>query len=141
MKRLHVQIPFQSDLFPSVTGSASGRDFEQSGTRAPDLESEASSAPAIVRKRTSRPAKNPVRSVDIEDCSRSVDKSGGQQIPSRPFLSVKQVAERYGLSVATIWRWSKERDDFPRPRKLGSGSTRWKLDDLVAFERSDAPRP
>lgn len=53
---------------------------------------------------------------------------------SRPFLNVKQVAARYSVSIATIWRWAKERADFPQPRKLGSGSTRWMLDELLEFE-------
>lgn len=53
---------------------------------------------------------------------------------SGPFLNVKQVAARYSVSIATIWRWAKERADFPQPRKLGSGSTRWMLDELLEFE-------
>jgi len=32
------------------------------------------------------------------------------------YLSVKQVAERYGVSVATIWRWCQE------SRKRGTGA-------------------
>ncbi|WP_412050814.1 helix-turn-helix transcriptional regulator [Hoeflea sp. Naph1] len=53
---------------------------------------------------------------------------------SGPFLNVRHVAARYSVSVATIWRWTKERADFPQPRKLGSGSTRWMLDELAEFE-------
>lgn len=51
-----------------------------------------------------------------------------------PFLSVRQVASRHGVSTATVWRWVKERSDFPQPIKLGSGTTRWMLDDLIEFE-------
>lgn len=51
-----------------------------------------------------------------------------------PFLSVHRVAERYGISKATVWRWAKERPDFPQPVKLGSGATRWRKQELDVFE-------
>lgn len=53
---------------------------------------------------------------------------------SRIFLSVKDLSDRYGVSVATIWRWTAERSDFPKPIKLGIGCTRWRIEDLEAFE-------
>lgn len=52
------------------------------------------------------------------------------------FLSVDQVAQRYAASKPTIWRWAKEaRNGFPAPVRLGSGTTRWELQDLLAFEQ------
>jgi predicted DNA-binding transcriptional regulator AlpA len=60
--------------------------------------------------------------------------------PDRPlanevqYLNVKQVARRFGVGVATIWRWSTDSSGFPRPVRLGAGTTRWSLDELVAFE-------
>lgn len=54
------------------------------------------------------------------------------------FLSVHQVALRLGISVPTVWRWSRERDDFPRPHRFGPGVTRWKLVDLIDFEQRSA---
>jgi prophage regulatory protein len=50
------------------------------------------------------------------------------------FLTARDLSRRYGVSVATIWRWSSERTDFPRPLKLGTGCTRWSIQDLEAFE-------
>jgi prophage regulatory protein len=50
-----------------------------------------------------------------------------------PYLSDKQIAIRYGISRATVWRWVKE-GKLPSPRKLSIGSTRWKLKDLMKFE-------
>ena len=38
-------------------------------------------------------------------------------------LSVGQVANAYGVSIPTIWRWLKEKI-IPKPTKIGS-STRW----------------
>jgi prophage regulatory protein len=50
------------------------------------------------------------------------------------FLSDRQVAARYGVARATPWRWVKSDSTFPRPVELSPGCTRWKLEDLVAWE-------
>lgn len=50
------------------------------------------------------------------------------------FLSVRQVSQRFGVSIATCWRWARERSDFPKPLKLSASCTRWREADLVAFE-------
>ena len=50
-----------------------------------------------------------------------------------PYLNVTRVAERYGVSTDTIWRWSRN-GAMPKPFKLSSGSTRWLLSDLVHHE-------
>ncbi|MDB2683416.1 helix-turn-helix domain-containing protein [Alphaproteobacteria bacterium] len=44
------------------------------------------------------------------------------QTPFR-HLRVGQVANVYGVSVPTIWRWLKD-NKIPKPTKIG-GSTRW----------------
>lgn len=49
------------------------------------------------------------------------------------YLSVKQLAERYGVSVHTIWRWAKA-EKFPQPVKLGIGVTRWLEADVLEWE-------
>lgn len=49
------------------------------------------------------------------------------------YLSDKSIAERYGVSRATVWRWVRE-GRFPAPLKIGQGCTRWKLSDLEAWE-------
>lgn len=54
------------------------------------------------------------------------------------FLTVRQVAERLAVSVPTVWRWTRERDDFPKPQRLGPAATRWRLADLEAWEASAA---
>ena len=50
------------------------------------------------------------------------------------FLSDHQVAGRYDVSRATVWRWVKN-PLFPKPLKLSKGTSRWRLSDLVRFER------
>lgn len=51
------------------------------------------------------------------------------------FLNVVEVAQRYGLSKSSVWRLAAENKDFPKPFKLAKGTTRWRLSDLIAFER------
>jgi predicted DNA-binding transcriptional regulator AlpA len=51
------------------------------------------------------------------------------------FLPVREVAKRFFVSVQTIWRWKKEWADFPKPVEITAGTTRWRLSDLVEFER------
>ncbi len=49
------------------------------------------------------------------------------------FLKDTEVAMRYGVSRPTIWRWTKN-GNFPKPVKLGAGSTRWRASDLETWE-------
>jgi len=49
------------------------------------------------------------------------------------FLNAKQVANRYGVHPASIYRWAKE-SNFPKPIKLGPNVTRWRLADLGEWE-------
>ena len=49
------------------------------------------------------------------------------------YLSVDQVAHRFGVSKDSIWRW-KRKGDFPRPVKLGGNTTRWRLSDIEEWE-------
>lgn len=44
-----------------------------------------------------------------------------------------ELAERFGVSRVTIWRWTKA-GDFPSPVRLGPGSTRWRLADVEQWE-------
>jgi prophage regulatory protein len=52
------------------------------------------------------------------------------------FLSVHNVAKRYQVSKATIWRWTQN-SCFPDPVKL-IGCTRWRLADIEAWEKQQA---
>lgn len=52
------------------------------------------------------------------------------------FLSIKEVAARYGVVRQTLWRWCKDPDlGFPAPISLASGTLRWQLDDLETYEQ------
>lgn len=49
------------------------------------------------------------------------------------YLSVDQVANRFGVSKDSIWRW-KRNGNFPAPVKLGGTTTRWRLSDIEEWE-------
>jgi len=52
------------------------------------------------------------------------------------WLSAKQVAARYGVTVSTVWRWNSEQQGFPHPRRLSGNCTRWDLNELQQWERA-----
>lgn len=51
------------------------------------------------------------------------------------FISIPQTAKRYGVARQTVWRWIKERPDFPQPVRLSPGCTRLRVADLEAYDR------
>lgn len=51
------------------------------------------------------------------------------------YYRIYEVAKRYGVSRATIYRWiADDRVNFPAPIKLGPNTSAWKASDLEAFE-------
>ena len=50
------------------------------------------------------------------------------------YLSDLQLADRYGVHRATIWRWAQA-GTFPKPIQLTTGTTRWKLRDVEYHEQ------
>ena len=53
---------------------------------------------------------------------------------AKRFLSVGEVAQRYSVSVPTIWRWQKL-GTFPHCYAIGSGTSRWAVADLEDYDR------
>lgn len=49
------------------------------------------------------------------------------------FFSVNQIAQRYDVSTASVWRWVRL-GKFPKPVKLGPNTTRWREDDIASWE-------
>lgn len=49
-----------------------------------------------------------------------------------------QAAKALGISRATLWRWAKERHDFPKPRRLSSRCTVFDMGELLAWRDSQA---
>jgi predicted DNA-binding transcriptional regulator AlpA len=57
------------------------------------------------------------------------------------YLSDTDLAQRYGVSRTTIWRWHRNNSDFPRVISLSANTSRWRLADIetwesTAFEKS-----
>jgi prophage regulatory protein len=55
------------------------------------------------------------------------------QAPVEAFLSVRKLAGRWSVSVATVWRWHSLRL-IPSPISLGPGTTKWRLTEIEAYE-------
>lgn len=45
----------------------------------------------------------------------------------------KAAAGLLGVGISTLWRWSKERHDFPKARKLSSRCTVFDVAELLAW--------
>lgn len=50
------------------------------------------------------------------------------------YLTAQQVADRYSVTKATIWRWVRTDPTFPRPVKFSEQATRFELSALEAWE-------
>lgn len=48
-------------------------------------------------------------------------------------IRVPTVAAMLSVSRSTVWRWSKFKPEFPRPIKISTGVTTWKLDEIQAW--------
>lgn len=62
------------------------------------------------------------------------------QVQQSPSLRPKQAAEFLGIGVSTLWRWAKERDDFPRPIKLGERTTVFEQSKLAGWREAQASK-
>jgi predicted DNA-binding transcriptional regulator AlpA len=50
------------------------------------------------------------------------------------YLKAGEVAARLGCSIPTIWRRSRD-GHMPRPVRFSPGCTRWRLSEILAYER------
>lgn len=70
------------------------------------------------------------KALEVELASPGFTWTGEQQ-----YLTVKQVANYFGVSVPTIWRWVQPgTSNFPNPVRMSQGVTRWRIQDLRAYE-------
>lgn len=53
---------------------------------------------------------------------------------NQKYFSVKHLAERFDVSVQTIWEWSRK-GELDKPVKLGKNTTRWTLKSVKDFEQ------
>lgn len=137
----HAQIPLFSDadpesadqIFPDmIIVTASGKVESHTGRRP-------------VRTVVSKPTDVSPKEVDVKSPAQfspgTAMRSYSQRENVQRYLSVRQVADRFSVSVQTVWRWKKESPEFPQPVLLSPGTTRWRMSDLAAFERNLAGEP
>jgi predicted DNA-binding transcriptional regulator AlpA len=55
------------------------------------------------------------------------------------YYTINDVAKICGVTRATVDRWHRERDDFPRKVLLGANCARFQVDDIEAWLQA-APR-
>jgi len=53
------------------------------------------------------------------------------------YFTDNQLARRFAVSRATIWRWVSN-SEFPQPIRLGPKCTRWRKDEVEAWEAKQA---
>ena len=51
----------------------------------------------------------------------------------RKWVSVRFLAEYYGVTPMTIWNWAKE-GKLPAPKKIGPNTTRWDFEVIQSNE-------
>ncbi|GHB24491.1 hypothetical protein GCM10007094_10670 [Pseudovibrio japonicus] len=52
------------------------------------------------------------------------------------YLSDKELSARWGVARPTIWRWHRQKPNFPKCIKLTEGCSRWRLSEIEAWEAS-----
>jgi prophage regulatory protein len=52
----------------------------------------------------------------------------------------EQIAEMLGIGKATLWRWSKERADFPKGIRLSARCTVWDRDEVLAWRNAQGQK-
>ena len=79
-------------------------------------------------------ARAPKRLRETAPAAKTAKPTPSTPAPVCNYLSDRAVAQRYGVSRPTIWRWVKVLKGFPAPIKVSEGTTRWALGDLEAFD-------
>lgn len=59
--------------------------------------------------------------------------------PTNSSIRPKAAAEFLGISISTLWRWAKQRDDFPTARKLSPRCTVFNAEELVDWRNTAPP--
>lgn len=112
--------PTQSDLFP-VSEPA-------------QPEAAASEQNVASHPRRTAAKKKPAHKLGQPGVAAARPKEPEGSRPEERFLSDRQVARRYDVSRATVWRWRKSNPNFPAPKEVSDGTTRWRLSELLVFE-------
>lgn len=58
--------------------------------------------------------------------------------PGSVYVRDVDLASRWRVARASVWRWAKKDKDFPPPVRFGEGTTRWRLSDIEKWEAERA---
>lgn len=58
--------------------------------------------------------------------------------PEKTYLTDKEVASHFNVSTDSIRRWIRE-GHFPKPMRIGTGTSRWLRTDIEAYGKSLQP--
>ena len=105
---------YQQDLFSPIDDASS--EGSSGGELAPETP-----PTAKARRETPKPSSAADRNLRTTD-------------PNDRYLTDREVAKRYGVSRATIWRWRNNDPHFPQPIVVSPGTTRCALSRLLEWE-------
>jgi predicted DNA-binding transcriptional regulator AlpA len=52
---------------------------------------------------------------------------------AKEYIRAKKLAPQLDVSIPTVWRWSRENPDFPKPYRLSGRVTAWKISEIEAW--------
>lgn len=147
-------VPTQTDLFraadePLQRGDASPQfiDMSSQGTSievipADEPERGSDAAPPTIDSPTQgtsiqvTPADKP--QPNIKRSAKSKPKQAGVNPralgSTQEYLSDIEVADLFGVSRPTVWRWTLKNPRFPSPKHISPGTSKWKLSEIRAFQ-------
>lgn len=143
MSRRNVPESKQADFFEEPLDSTSSSDGNAPDAVAGSV-AEAKSGPPekpTVRKKqkgSGKPSSKPRKTAASATASPrpvAVGRVDTAHIEVR-YLSDRQVAQRLSISRASVWRMRNHYPEFPQPFTLMAGCTRWRIEDLRAFENA-----
>lgn len=124
----------ENSIFPKISYSDPNADAAR-GASITHLLDAADSSPRAESSNSRLEAKSASRTKLGSFAKRGVATPKPVAEEAERYLTVRDVARRFAVSVQTVWRWAKERSEFPKPVELSPGTTRWRMSDLIAFER------
>ena len=91
---------------------------------------------ALQKARRERRSHEKKEKAKARDQERKPQEHLGADVP-RLLFSVAQIADLFGVSEQTIWRWVHEVPDFPRQFRVGK-ATRWLANEIDGYIRKQA---
>lgn len=83
----------------------------------------------MAKKKPTEEKKNEVNGLDQGQPAQHSERAGFPFF----YLRLRMVCEITGLSKTTVYEYSRNDPDFPKPVKLGAACTAWRSDELAAW--------